>query len=368
MGKEKVVSLKELRATFYRLRDFEISHLWQRSVFLSALLVLFFPAYGFLVSKLLENGSVNILVNIPLIHVLCCLIALLAIIFSAIWIMMAKGSKAWYEVYERKISEIEKEAELKIPARYQMGKGCVPWELDSKLWTTKPGRYSVSKLNIIIGIALMIIWTLVFIVHMVAICPWDICGKIVSYVEENIFCILLVIFGVIMMLITIPCLNRWARSGILNNDGLKLKELKDLISETKEQLPKFDAGDAESINKELQKLEETLFKNSLNVLKKTFAQSFWGKIKDPILNMFKGTPDIDKAMADLDTAFQRILSREIKKVKTSIKKIKDDSPQNKRAQELKEVIVEATLNMFEGAHKAETIAIISRVASEADKL
>ena len=36
--------------------------------------------------------------------------------------MMAKGSKAWYEVYERYIFEIEQEeAEgLKIPERYRL--------------------------------------------------------------------------------------------------------------------------------------------------------------------------------------------------------------------------------------------------------
>ena len=41
------VSLKEIRETFYRLRDFEISNLWQRSIFLSALLVLFFQVMDF---------------------------------------------------------------------------------------------------------------------------------------------------------------------------------------------------------------------------------------------------------------------------------------------------------------------------------
>lgn len=41
---------------------------------------------------------------------------------------MAKGSKAWYEVYERYIFEIEQEeAEgLKIPERYRLGALCRP--------------------------------------------------------------------------------------------------------------------------------------------------------------------------------------------------------------------------------------------------
>ena len=90
MNEEQIrVSHKELRETFYKLRDFEISNLWQRSVFLSALLVLFFPAYGVLVSKLIENADKHIIY-----HEICCALALCAIIFSIIWIMMAKGSKA----------------------------------------------------------------------------------------------------------------------------------------------------------------------------------------------------------------------------------------------------------------------------------
>lgn len=122
MKRDDQVSLKEIRETFYRLRDFEISNLWQRAIFLSALLVLFFSGYGYglLVSKLFEKDLTEILI----IHEVCSVVALLAIIFSIIWIMMAKGSKAWYEVYERRICDIEKEENLNIPSKYWMGADC----------------------------------------------------------------------------------------------------------------------------------------------------------------------------------------------------------------------------------------------------
>ena len=66
--------------------------------------------------------------------------------------MMAKGSKAWYEVYERYIFEIEQEeAEgLKIPERYRLGALCRPWEMNGNLFSKKAGRYSPSRLNITI--------------------------------------------------------------------------------------------------------------------------------------------------------------------------------------------------------------------------
>ncbi len=156
------VSHKELRETFYKLRDFEISNLWQRSIFLSALLVLFFPAYGVLVSKILDGTDNTIIYN-----EICCALALCAIAFSIIWIMMAKGSKAWYEVYEIKICEIEKEEDLEIEKEYTMGgMEKKTWEgADTNLMTNKAGQYSVSKLNILIGRFLMIIWGIIFAIH-----------------------------------------------------------------------------------------------------------------------------------------------------------------------------------------------------------
>lgn len=35
--------------------------------------------------------------------------------------MMGKGSKAWYEIYESRICEIEEEGDLGIPEKYRMG-------------------------------------------------------------------------------------------------------------------------------------------------------------------------------------------------------------------------------------------------------
>ena len=79
---------------------------------------------------------------------IACAAALLGMSFAVIWIMMAKGSKAWYEVYERYIFEIEREETdgLKIPERYRLGALCRPWEMNSNLFSKKAGRYSPSRL------------------------------------------------------------------------------------------------------------------------------------------------------------------------------------------------------------------------------
>lgn len=208
------VTLKEVRETFYHLRDFEISNLWQRSVFLTAFLVLLFTGYGYVVSSMLKNEFVNILIFSEI----CCGIGLAGFAFSIIWIMMAKGSKAWYEIYERRISDIEKENELGIPEKYRMGSDMRPWSLDSNIFTKKAGKYSVSKLNIIIGIILLLIWFFVCVIHYIIAlsnCSGD------NTLHIVILTLLPVAF--LIIIITAVC-NFWAKSSSIQNpsDYLKL--------------------------------------------------------------------------------------------------------------------------------------------------
>ena len=209
-NEKKSVSHKELRETFYRLRDFEISNLWQRSIFLSALLVLFFSAYGFLVSKLLEEGSTNTI----LYNEISAVLALFATSFSIIWIMMAKGSKVWYEVYERKICNIEQESDLQIAKEYQMGADIKPWDLDASIWTNKAGSYSVSKLNIVIGRFLLYIWLSIFVFHWLFILD--------ILLNQGIneggvhWVVLTALFFIILFILNSAMNNRWAPSGCLN--------------------------------------------------------------------------------------------------------------------------------------------------------
>lgn len=211
------VSHKELRETFYKLRDFEISNLWQRSIFLSALLVLFFPAYGVLVSKILDGTDNTIIYN-----EICCALALCAIAFSIIWIMMAKGSKAWYEVYEIKICEIEKEEDLEIEKEYTMGgMEKKTWKgADTNLMTNKAGQYSVSKLNILIGRFLMIIWIIIFAIHYII--SWvTLCNIKCNCILHTIILTLLPVF-LTVIIFTASC-NCWAKSSVLQKKA-KLEE------------------------------------------------------------------------------------------------------------------------------------------------
>lgn len=106
------VTTKDIWDTLWRCRDFELSHLWQRSIFLNTLLVLCFTGYGVAVMSLIETLSKKVDANDSLtsaytINNIIMVICLVSILFSCFCIMMAKGSKAWYEKYENAISAFE---------------------------------------------------------------------------------------------------------------------------------------------------------------------------------------------------------------------------------------------------------------------
>ena len=93
---------KELRERFYHLRDFEIQNLWQRTSIFAGFIGLLFAGYGYI---FLGSSTSDPIVK----HAWSCGIAALAIIFSMFWIALAKGAKAWIEVQEEMICEIEEE-------------------------------------------------------------------------------------------------------------------------------------------------------------------------------------------------------------------------------------------------------------------
>ena len=171
------LSLKELRDNFYKCRNFEISNLWQRSIFLTAFLVLCFTGYGTIV-KLLFKKDMNTAI---ILHFIAFFLSVVGLVIAIIWIFMAKSSKAWYEVYERAIVSIENKEELQIPEEYIMGcflnraKG----EIDKSIFSTKPGPYSPSRLNILIGIVLFVVWFVIINIHTICIIqtiiPWITC-------------------------------------------------------------------------------------------------------------------------------------------------------------------------------------------------
>ena len=143
----------------------EIDALWQRSVFLGTFLVLGYTGYGVLINNILFRSSEADL-NLP--HLVACALACVNIIFSVLWIAMAKGSKAWYEVYENAIQEME----LKVDKSYSEVRKSIRLKFAQKndcLFSTKAGGYSPSKINIVLGQISLVIWSVVLLVHLIVL-------------------------------------------------------------------------------------------------------------------------------------------------------------------------------------------------------
>lgn len=165
--------LKKIRKELYQLRTFEIQNLWQRSIFLVTFIVILLTGYGYLIEKLLfeyDKWATDNGLRLMIAHAVCATLAFLGSIFSVIWIMMAKGSKAWYEIHERRIRKVEKE--IRFRKKYKMKPGA-PWNIDDSLFSCEPGSYSVSRINILLGQILLIAWRTACYMH-IAFIIWEI--------------------------------------------------------------------------------------------------------------------------------------------------------------------------------------------------
>lgn len=175
MNQQYLESLRRTLDRMYSCRDLEISNLWQRSIFLGTFLVLCFTGYGVLVHSMLtlEKDTAEQFMQF---HFVCCMLAMLSIIFSVLWIQMAKASKAWYEVYEKYIcyfQDVLIDGVASIEGKYGNGKYQIDGfgnpnyklEIDDSLLSSKGGGYSPSKINIVIGQVSVLIWGLLLLTH-----------------------------------------------------------------------------------------------------------------------------------------------------------------------------------------------------------
>lgn len=183
------LTTKDFYRTYWHCRDFELTHLWQRSVFLTAFLVICFSAYGFLAQDMLgslkSSNSCGTATPAPgdnywiTIHCAAIFTASIGLILSALWIMMAKGSKAWYEIYEAAIAAYEKDesyVDSTDPTAKDIG-GFQYHQLKNysnelndvdNCWLNGTGGcYSPSRINWAIGVLMLGIWIFIILFHFV---------------------------------------------------------------------------------------------------------------------------------------------------------------------------------------------------------
>ena len=212
------ITLKDAYEELWRCRDFELKHLWQRSVFLGAFLFAVFSGYGSFIGEChsaIRAGS-------RVWNVYGFGFACVGIFLSLLWIMLAKGSKAWYERYESAISHFFELADLSKEAKAGMveegADGIIAFAygdnfsaysspVSNWLFNTKGGAYSPSKINIAVGHLSLISWLAVAIVHLALMRSAD--------VSRDTLCLVLptgLVFGLLFFWLYA---KRFLTSGIL---------------------------------------------------------------------------------------------------------------------------------------------------------
>lgn len=247
----EIATLERILNRLYKCRDLEITNLWQRSVFLTVFLTLTLTGYGVLISTLFSTDTTVIVdefgkkilfyksIHEFYIHIGATLLGIVGFTFAVIWVLMAKGSKAWYEIYENAVCQFENDyGKLHIPDIFIMG---YMDSLDKKMRLYKDGGYvnkrlchigaggfSVSKLNILIGWVFLIIWSIIIIVH-TSVLLYQVVnesGYLTSLSNnKTILGILTVGFGCLLLFIITcivnPLLKRLANSSYFEIDSIR---------------------------------------------------------------------------------------------------------------------------------------------------
>lgn len=231
------IGFKDLYAELWRCRDFEITHFWQRSVFLATFLLAIAAAYGkviFEISskddnccfllfdflcdriRLSRNKETVSFVNM---HVLACFLSYLGICFSILWQMMVKGSKYFYESYERGIDFLlepqfkfvwdEKLNNYVDENHYLPLHGWLngPYEENPSIFSSRAYRYSVSSVNSMIGVIGIICWLVLSFMHQMVILRFRYTFSIGAVVALSL-ALTFIIFSVEYALLNLFCVSR----------------------------------------------------------------------------------------------------------------------------------------------------------------
>ena len=135
-----LIGLPEIYERLWECRDFELSTLWQRSVFLGAFMLAAYAGYGVLILNAIGTAKG---VKWTLLNLMAMGVCWLGVVLAALWIMMLKGSKTWYEIYETAIDDFGKKYPMafqKIPHDTECTIDCAALSGFGFVWSCKRHR------------------------------------------------------------------------------------------------------------------------------------------------------------------------------------------------------------------------------------
>ena len=212
------VSLRDMYMRLCACRDFEIKLQWERAVFLTAFLIACFAGYGSFMLSVHQHGYGSL--SSLLVKCIPIAITFVGIVLSLFWILMAKGSKAWYEHYEQAIAAFAKEHtpagvfEYMLAHQWYSLSDIKRNPMSNGILNFKGGCYSVSKIVIAIGVGSLIIWSMLFVLHSCSVIFGPISRWFFSgwnhWIKVAVFIILIVVaFAVVHHFLSIQRCKRY---------------------------------------------------------------------------------------------------------------------------------------------------------------
>lgn len=161
---EDSIGEKTVYEKLWQCRNLEIEHYWHRMVFMTAFMLLCFAAYGGFFITCINKDCI---ITFPLFNLIGIVISLIGFFLSLLWVMMGKGSKAWYEEYENVIKAFVKDCPGACFSglSYDTIKSKESMVLNNFLLNTQAGNYSVSKIGIALGHLSLSIWAGLILSH-----------------------------------------------------------------------------------------------------------------------------------------------------------------------------------------------------------
>ncbi|MBR4326806.1 MAG: hypothetical protein IKP73_14910, partial [Bacteroidales bacterium] len=154
---------------YNKCRDMELDRFWKNSVFVWVFLSLCFGAFGIvLMDYYAQEGASKLDQNKAKIFLSA--ISFIGFTMSKIWIWMARGLKAWYEVYENAVWDLESKSNVfKFDRQYTIENY---WNVKTNgLRPFNSDRISPSRIVILIGRLMALSWSSSLIVWL-----WNLCG------------------------------------------------------------------------------------------------------------------------------------------------------------------------------------------------
>ncbi len=180
---------------YWKCRDYELERFWKNSTFVWTFLGLCFGAYGVLFMSKKEGLVMSDSIPYAIVFV-----SNLGLALSFIWLWMARASKAWFEVFENviwqidSVSQKDKNDDKYLIHNYWTIKREDKWYKPKNMFRSRP--FSPSGIVIGIGWNLIIIWLFILIFSIVKKWSelnlgWLICTflPIIMAILMRIFCV-----------------------------------------------------------------------------------------------------------------------------------------------------------------------------------